>query len=458
MFGLLGEHAGSAPWSFLRPHLERPWSFLLDRAGSAEPSFAGSLPSCALVIACDGSAARLDANGSQPLDGDPIDIIETFVEESRSTPRTLPQWVSPDSPLPRTVGYLAYELGTYIEDVPRVTSDPVGAPLAVLATYDRVDAWHPATGATAAIVFSDSPRVLLEPLRKTTALPEKSPSSRDERLSYETGFAHVKDAIASGDIYQANLSRRIAFALRRSPAEAYRSLRRRQPVAHGAYLDLGDWQLLSNSPECFLRIDGEIIRTFPIKGTRPRALERAQDRALSRELARDPKERAEHLMIVDLERNDLGRICRIGSVTVPAFAEIISFATLHHMVSEVRGCLTEEQRLASILRATFPGGSITGAPKIRAMEIIAEVEHTARGVYTGAIGFMNGSRSLELSIAIRTAIATDDTLHYSSGGGIVADSEMNSEWAETETKAQALVDSLRGTSGGDTRAIRTNAG
>jgi para-aminobenzoate synthetase component 1 len=344
------------------------------------------------------------------------------------------------------VGYFAYELGAFIEDVPPTAHDPVGAPLAVLATYDRVEAWHPATGATGAIVFKDNAPVLLEPLRRgahSTTSSAVGIRPNDDRSAYLTGFEHVKSAIAAGDIYQANLSRRIRFELEVSPADAYRRLRERQPVPHGAYLDLGAWQLLSNSPECFLRIDGEIIRTFPIKGTRGRAIERARDRALARELAADPKERAEHLMIVDLERSDLGRICRIGSVSVPAFAEVVSFATLHHMVSEVRGCLAVNVGLAGVLRATFPGGSITGAPKIRSMEIIAEVEDSARGVYTGAIGFLNGSRSVELSVAIRTAVTTAGTLHYCSGGGIVADSQANAEWNETETKAQALFDAVR---------------
>jgi para-aminobenzoate synthetase component 1 len=209
--------------------------------------------------------------------------------------------------------------------------------------------------------------------------------------------------------------------------------------------------LLSNSPECYLRVDGQIVRTLPIKGTRPRAGDRAKDRGLARDLARDAKERAEHLMIVDLERNDLGRVCRTGSVTVPAFAEVASFATVHHLVSEVRGCLREDVSLADMLRATFPGGSITGAPKIRAMEIIAEVEQAARGVYTGAIGFFNGPRSLELSIAIRTAIATADAVHYSTGGGIVADSRVDGEWEETVTKARAFMDTI-GAPGIDRRA------
>jgi para-aminobenzoate synthetase component 1 len=434
------QRSNLAPWSLLSPHLDRGWAFFLDRAGSAEPSFAGSLPSSVLVVERDGSCRRLDTDGEHTIDGDPLDAIGAFVAAAESTPRSLPQWLSPDSPLPRTVGYLAYELGAFIENIPRHSVDPVATPLAVLATYDRVDAWHPATGNIGSIVFEENPPVLLEPLRRIREDGEVPADATADRAGYSAGFRRVKAAITAGEIYQANLSRRMIFELESTAADAYQRLRRRQPVPHGAYFDFGDWQILSNSPECFLRVDGEVVRTFPIKGTRPRSLEHARDRALARELAGDPKERAEHLMIVDLERNDLGRVCRTGSITVSAFAEVASFATLHHLVSEVRGCLRTDCKFADLLRATFPGGSITGAPKIRSMEIIAEIEESARGVYTGAVGFLNGPRSLELAIAIRTAVATGSALHYSSGGGIVADSTVDAEWNETITKALAFSD------------------
>jgi len=443
MRGGPNESVDSAPWSLVKPHLERSWCFLIDRAGGAEPSFAGSRPSSVLVVAQDGSCKRLDVAGTHLLKGDPIDLIDEYVGANARTPKSLPPWISPDSPLPRTVGYFAYELGSYIENVPRVARDAVDAPLAVFATYDRVDAWHPATGEIAPVVFSRSAPVLLEPLERNDGheTPNATDSNEDRR-AYVEGFERIAAAIAAGDIYQANLSRRLSFSIDGDGAEAYERLRRRQPVPHGAYLDIGGWQILSNSPECFLRVEGEVVRTFPIKGTRPRAIERSRDRALARELATDPKERAEHLMIVDLERSDLGRVCRIGSVTVPAFAQLASFATVHHLVSEVRGCLRSGCTLAELLRATFPGGSITGAPKIRSMEIISEVEESARGIYTGAIGFLNGPRSLELAIAIRTAVVSGRTLHYSAGGGIVADSSADGEWDETVTKSRAFADVL----------------
>ena len=200
--------------------------------------------------------------------------------------------------------------------------------------------------------------------------------------------------------------------------------------------------MLSASPERFLRVRGRVVETDPMKGTRPRGGSAEADEALQRELKNDEKENAEHLMIVDLERNDLGRVCETGTVSVPVLGRIETFSTLHHLVSEVRGVLRAGVGLADVLRATFPGGSITGAPKIRAMEIIAEVEAYERGVYTGAIGCFNGERSVALNVAIRTAVAAGDRISYFAGGGIVADSVAAAEYRETETKALAFVESL----------------
>jgi para-aminobenzoate synthetase component 1 len=227
--------------------------------------------------------------------------------------------------------------------------------------------------------------------------------------------------------------------------EAYGRLRGVQPVPQGAYLDLGTRQILSNSPECFLNVRGDSIATFPIKGTRPRHDDANRDREAAANLVRDVKERAEHVMIVDLERNDLGRVCIPGSVGVAAYAHVASFATVHHLVSAVQGTLRDGVDIGDVLRAVFPGGSITGAPKIRAIEIIAEVESQARGVYTGAIGSFNGSRSCELSVAIRTAIVGGGRIHYCVGGGIVADSREDAEYEETNVKARAFLPSDRDT-------------
>jgi aminodeoxychorismate synthase component I len=322
-------------------------------------------------------------------------------------------------------------------------------PLAVLSTYDEIDAWDATSRRSARVRFSSGGGPPPPPLDS----PPSSQWNATTRERYREGFARIREAIAAGDIYQANLSRRDVFPLGEAASTAYARLREVQPVPWGAFLDFGGFALLSNSPECFLVRDGASLLTQPIKGTRPRRSDPREDAALAYDLRTDAKETAEHLMIVDLERNDLGRVARTGSVDVPRYAEVESFATLHHLVSDVVAQTRDGIGLAALLRATFPGGSITGAPKIRAMEILAEVEDHPRGPYTGAIGFFNGSEKLELSIAIRTAIAADGRLLCQAGGGIVADSDPDREWKETELKLAALrraLDTAPVRSAGDT--------
>src|SRR5438477_72169 len=215
-------------------------------------------------------------------------------------------------------------------------------------------------------------------------------------------------------------------------------LPRRHPVPYGAYIDFGKAQLVANSPELFLRRRGRCVETQPIKGTRPRGDRPGRDAALVAELLADPKERAEHVMIVDLERNDLGRVCETGSVVVERYAAVESYPTVHHLVSTVAGRLRHDVGLADLLRATFPGGSITGAPKVRAMEIIRELEPWPRERYTGAFGFLDPRGDLELALAIRTATVSGGVVRYHAGGGIVADSDPERELAETWLKTAAL--------------------
>jgi para-aminobenzoate synthetase component 1 len=431
------------PWSLFEPHHDKPHAFFLDRAGDSSWSFAGSRPVAQLVVEHDGGCRRWNGRRWRHLDGDPIDAIEAFVERSAAATLHARALDAPVT-LPRTVGFLGYELGRFIEDVPVAGPDPTGAPLAVLSTYDEVDAWHPRLAAPRHVTFTGRSRTAnAAPPLESRPAPNAARDAGRQPLAaarYRAGFARIKEAIGAGEIYQANLSRRITLPFTDDPVSTYRRLRQRQPVPQGAYLDAGDWTILSNSPECFLRVHDDRVQTFPIKGTRPRLAGAAEDARMRAELAADPKERAEHLMIVDLERNDLGRVCEIGSVDVPSLAEVRSFRTVHHLVSQVRGRLRPECGLAALLRAAYPGGSITGAPKIRAMEIIADVEPCARGVYTGAIGCFNGSRSVELSVAIRTAVVAGAHIHYCTGGGIVADSELTREYQETVTKARAFLD------------------
>ncbi len=442
-----------APWDLFARHTDRPFAYLLDRAGTDMWSFAGSDPGAQLRVYDDGRACLGDREGWRELDDGPLEAIAAFVIEGEADVRAEP--FADDLVLPRTVGYLAYELGRFTEPVSLGRADPLGMPLAVLSRYDRFDAWHPRYGTRTSVRFRGArtrgpilhpPPAPVDRTASHGAVPGRPGSNVEAaaELAYRRGFERIGRAIRDGEIYQANLSRRISMPLPGSAAAAYRCLRATQPVPNGAFLDLGRWHVLSNSPECFLRVAGDRVSTWPIKGTRPRGADRDEDRRLREALLRDPKEMAEHIMIVDLERNDLGRVCEVGSVAVPRQAFVQSFRTVHHIVSEVRGRLREDCGPADLLRATFPGGSITGAPKIRAMQIIEEIEPTARGVYTGAVGAFNGPRSVDLNIAIRTAIATDGHLSYATGGGIVSDSRLESEYDETVIKARAFVDTMAG--------------
>jgi para-aminobenzoate synthetase component 1 len=252
----------------------------------------------------------------------------------------------------------------------------------------------------------------------------------------------VLEYVAAGDVYQVNLAQRFRVASDLPPFDAFLRLRAAQPVPFASYLECDGFAVLCGSPERFLRVRRDRIETEPIKGTRPRGADDAADGALRAALCADAKERAEHVMVVDLERNDLGRVCETGSVHVPSLMRVESFATLHHMVSTVCGILRPEVGFADLLRATFPGGSITGAPKIRAAQVIAELEDTPREIYTGALFRFRGPRDFDSAIAIRTAVARNGVYTYHAGGGIVADSDPQREHRECLLKAVPFLRAL----------------
>jgi para-aminobenzoate synthetase component 1 len=278
--------------------------------------------------------------------------------------------------------------------------------------------------------------------------------SHPNRRGYEAAVERIRERIALGEIYQANLCRRLEAPL---PAEAvwplYLRLREASPADHGAFLDLGlageGRTLLSVSPELFLAVRGSAVETRPIKGTRRRGASPREDRALARELVESGKDRAELTMIVDVARNDLGRVCEPGSVEVPVHAELVSLPTVHHTVSTVRGRLLPGTAPVDLLRASFPPASITGAPKIRAMSILAGEEERRRGPAMGAFGWISLAGDLELSVAIRTAVFSgggtgsgDGRVAYHAGCGIVADSDPEQEFEESAVKAKAFLAAL----------------
>jgi len=249
--------------------------------------------------------------------------------------------------------------------------------------------------------------------------------------------------ISAGDIFQANLSQRLSAHVKGvDPLNLYRILREINPSPFSAFFDTGDMQLVSSSPERLVRLYDGVVETRPIAGTRPRGTDPVRNGILQKELLTNEKERAEHIMLVDLERNDIGRVCRFGSVSVDEFMVLESYSHVTHIVSNVTGRINPDNDAFDLIRAVFPGGTITGVPKIRCMEIIDELEPTARGPYTGSLGYISYTGDMDLNIIIRTFVIRDGWAHVQVGAGIVADSEPEKEYFETLYKAEALIKTL----------------
>ncbi|HEY8505875.1 MAG TPA: aminodeoxychorismate synthase component I, partial [Gemmataceae bacterium] len=268
-------------------------------------------------------------------------------------------------------------------------------------------------------------------------------TSTFDREDYLAAVRRAVEYVHAGDCFQVNLSQRLLAPAGLHPLELYRRSRERNPAPFAAYFDLGDFRVVSASPERFLKVTGGEVETRPIKGTRPRGATPEEDRARAGELRASAKDRAENVMIVDLLRNDLGRVCAFGSVRVPSVCEVETFRFVHHLVSEVRGRLRPGQTPLDLIRAAFPGGSVTGAPKVRAMEIIAELEPAARGAYCGSLGYVGFDGTTDTNILIRTFTVGRGYVQFPVGGGIVADSDPAQEYDETLHKAEGLLRALR---------------
>jgi para-aminobenzoate synthetase component 1 len=269
-------------------------------------------------------------------------------------------------------------------------------------------------------------------------------SSNFTKENYLLAVQKAKEYIRRGDIYQVNLSQRFQTRTNLSGVEIYKRLRQISPSSFSAYLDAGDHQILSSSPERFLRLEGNTVTTRPMKGTRPRSNNRIQDASFRRALLNSAKDKAELVMIVDLERNDLGRVCNYDSVRVDTLRELEKYSTVFQTTATVSGRLHRNKDRIDLLRACFPGGSITGCPKIRAMEIIEELEPTRRSIYTGSLGYLSFSGGMDFNILIRTMLKKENKLYFGVGGGIVADSNPEAEYEETLVKARAMIESIEG--------------
>lgn len=350
------------------------------------------------------------------------------------------------------IGYFAYDLARRVERLPAVCEDAEGIPQMAVGIYDWALVVDHQGRRSRLVSRNRDPRTaqrceavleLFAGRRRRagrTALRAVGPLRSNMAFGdYRRAFTRIKHYIREGDCYQVNLAQRFCAPAEGDPWQAYRRLRCINAAPFGAYLNMTFAQVLSASPERFLQVRDGAVTTKPIKGTRGRSADPLQDRALALELCASAKDRAENLMIVDLLRNDIGKCCALGSVRVPRLFGLESFATVHHLVSTVTGRLQADRDALDLLRACFPGGSITGAPKLRAMQIIEELEPHRRGVYCGAIGYLGFDGDMDTNIVIRTLVHSAGTVRLWAGGGIVADSELEAEYQETFDKAAALL-------------------
>ncbi len=394
-----------------------------------------------------------DRSGNkQRLPGNPLQALQQQLEQ-------LSPEAGDDSDLPfngGALGYFSYDLGRCIEALPKLAEDDtdlaemeVGLYLwAVIVDHQNQQSWLVSQPSLTAGETEHIVALLTEPAKTPPAQPAErfrlqAPfRSNMTKEQYQHRFQRIIDYIHAGDCYQVNLAQRFSTTYSGSTWQAYRHLRQHAPTPFSAYLTLTKGALLSLSPERFLQVNQRQVETRPIKGTTPRSSDPQQDRLAAKALSKSSKDRAENLMIVDLLRNDLGKNCDIGSVKVPALFQIESYTNVHHLVTTITGKLKHSRDTLLLLEGCFPGGSITGAPKIRAMQIIEELEPHRRSAYCGSIGYIGLNGNMDTSICIRTLVATDGHLHCWAGGGIVADSTCDAEFQETLDKVNNLLPPL----------------
>jgi para-aminobenzoate synthetase component 1 len=425
----------------------QPWFALLDScrfaAGSGRYDVAGWAPRTTLMTR--GALTTItDARGVRTSDADPLALLRA---ELGDEPPTL------DLPFSGgAIGAFAYDLARRWMRLPDSAVRDIDFPEMAVAIHDRalvVDhvaerAWYVQRGQPQAIVAADQaalavPRTLTPAVLGPRFVVSSNVAPDIARADYARAFARIQRYLRDGDCYQVNYTQRFSATAAGDPFDAYLRLRRLNPAPYAAFLRVPGAAVLCSSPERFIAVaDGEVV-THPIKGTRPRDADPLRDRALADELLASAKDRAENIMIVDLLRNDLGRRCATGSVAVPRLCALESFARVHHLVSEVRGRLRADTHALDVLRDCFPGGSITGAPKQRAMEIIEELEPARRSVYCGAIGYVGHDGRMDTNIAIRTLLFARDRLYCWAGGGIVIDSAADAEYQECLDKAAAML-------------------
>lgn len=439
-----------------------PYSYLLESVHGGERfgrySIIG-LPATSRIEVRGNDVSLIDASSEQVFHAeDPLAFVQSYLARFKA---------APCSGLPRfcggLAGYFAYDTVRHIErklvrtaqENPR--SDTLDTPDILLLVSEELAVVDNLSGKLYLIVYADATRVsacseakerlkvLLAGLRKPLQVPVEGPCRTGELVSefaeadFISAVERAKRYIFDGDIMQVVLSQRASKPYGASPLALYRALRSLNPSPYMFYYHFGDFHVVGASPEILVRLEGETVTVRPIAGTRPRGKTLGEDAALAVDLLADPKERAEHVMLMDLGRNDVGRVAQIGTVKVTENMRIEHYSHVMHIVSNVEGRLKPGLSAMDVLRATFPAGTVSGAPKVRSMEIIDELEVSKRGIYAGAVGYLGFNGDMDLAIAIRTGVIKNGRLYVQAGAGIVADSVPQGEWVETQNKARALL-------------------
>lgn len=436
-----------------------PWSYLLESAHGGERfgrySFIG-LSSPTRIEVYERSVLLLTGNRliERRDYGDPLNFIGEFMNHIKVPPRVnLPRFAG------GLVGYFGYDTVRYIE--PRLAKtekqDELGTPDILLLLSEEIAIVDNLSGKLTLVVYAEPEvpgalkrakqrlRELLAKLREPVTIPVEQPSdsqseaSRFGKEAFEEAVLRAKQYIVDGDIMQVVLSQRMSKPFSASPLALYRAIRSLNPSPYLYYFNFEDFHVVGASPEILVRLEDGNITLRPIAGTRKRGVTLDEDLALERELLADEKERAEHLQLLDLGRNDVGRVAEIGSVKVTEQFVIERYSHVMHIVSNVEGRLQEGMNALSVLRSALPAGTLSGAPKVRAMEIIDELEPVKRGIYGGAVGYLSFHGDMDMAIAIRTAVVKDQQIHVQAGGGIVFDSDPTAEWEESRSKARAML-------------------
>lgn len=431
------------------------YPFFLDSGMDSEKlgrySFIGVDPF--LMVKSEGNRVSLEEDGKiRTIDGNPLDILQEKLDMYKIEREDIPF-------VGGGVGYFSYELAHLMEKLPNTVEKDVDIPEMVMGFYDGVVIIDHRDDKKyiGAIGFKENIEEIIKKIEnsikeyenklKTEKIEKNIIKDREIKSNmtedyYLSSIKKLKDYIYSGDIYQVNFTQRFKCDFQGNSNELYKNLKAINPAPFAAYLDFGEGEIISSSPERFIKLTDRTIETRPMKGTRPRGKTEAEDEKLKEELVNSEKDRAELLMIVDLMRNDISRVAETGSVKVTELFHLEEYATVLQMVATIQGKLKDELSAVDIIKATFPGGSITGAPKIRAMEIIDELETTTRNIYTGSIGYLGFDGDMDLNIAIRTLVLKDNKAYFQVGGGIVWDSDPYEEYEESLVKGRALVKAL----------------